>query len=351
MPEDDRIDYGPILISTPPSQDNIFHRRWAEATERDRAALVGQQYFPPQSSQGWEASTAYPESFLGRQYIPPAGRVARDEQGRFVRCDEGDPNYVGEILAGPAPARPEIVWDVRGTGYSSSYVPGRPATAEEQQAHADRLARAREADEEWKAAGEKAKELLISHLDEVQKMQLSEEGLFMVEGSSGGVYVIDCKRDVFNVKDWNTSIRYCAAFSIWSDLPRHDQYLAQKLLIEADEPQFLRVANEQVSWPPLASEQQWVEAPRDPNTGQLMRTRHTTRARYRAPGETVIASIQMDIGNAIIPTLQRMVDAMQGVAERMSAFGESAAILNGELDDQLRDEFTAAQEEENDEST
>ena len=102
----------------------------------------------------------------------------------------------------------------------------------------------RERQEKRKAAEKKAEMLFLSCLTDQQRKQLDTDNSFKVIGSGKkNRYIISCSSTVENV--WRTRygkprIMYCAA-------PRGtsiswDIWLAQKLILESDEPAFLKVA-------------------------------------------------------------------------------------------------------------
>ncbi len=91
----------------------------------------------------------------------------------------------------------------------------------------------------------RARELLREHLNEAQREQYERAGSFMVVAQSGRRYRIRTAT-TSNVRDETEGADYCMQFR--SDpqclsIPLEDLMLAQKLLLECDELQFLRVAN------------------------------------------------------------------------------------------------------------
>ena len=91
----------------------------------------------------------------------------------------------------------------------------------------------------------RARELLREHLNEAQREQYERAGSFMVVAQSGRRYRIRTAT-TSNVRDETEGADYCMQFR--SDpqclsIPLEDLMLAQKLLLECDEPQFLRIAN------------------------------------------------------------------------------------------------------------
>lgn len=90
-------------------------------------------------------------------------------------------------------------------------------------------------------ATERARELLVAQLDRRQRHDLAKRQRFAVTGgSTGRVYevVLDDGRD-YNVR--TPDARYCIHDQ--AGLPMYDLALVQKLMIEQDEGEFLRIAN------------------------------------------------------------------------------------------------------------
>jgi len=91
----------------------------------------------------------------------------------------------------------------------------------------------------------RARQLLRAHLNETQREQFEGAGSFVVVAPSGRRYRIR-SATTSNVRDEAEGAEYCMQFR--SDpqclsIPLEDLMLAQKLLLECDEPQFLRIAN------------------------------------------------------------------------------------------------------------
>ena len=102
-----------------------------------------------------------------------------------------------------------------------------------------------EADPKRRETSKRAKKLLLRHLDTAQRKQLRKKGHFDVRGSRGTVYRI-AKDFPFNVRlagpDKPSRVFFCVEADD-KTLPKWDVMLGQKLLIEADEGEFLKVAN------------------------------------------------------------------------------------------------------------
>lgn len=86
----------------------------------------------------------------------------------------------------------------------------------------------------------KALHLLMSHLTPAQQRSFVWFGRIRVTGSNGRRYLI-CNGRIGNVKTKTRT--YCAHPSPAEHLPVYDALLAQKLLLEANAWEFLRVAN------------------------------------------------------------------------------------------------------------
>ena len=120
--------------------------------------------------------------------------------------------------------------------------------AEQTQAQRDYWAQVRERQrlrqEEQNKINEKAKALFFSCLSLQQAKEYGKNSKFKVTGSADGKYIVDCTTTVYNVikiKNRKKWAQFCAypegVGSHW------DIWLAQKLLLETDEPAFLEVAN------------------------------------------------------------------------------------------------------------
>lgn len=92
----------------------------------------------------------------------------------------------------------------------------------------------------------RARALLLDVLTDEQREEFVATERFRVRGSKGGVYEVRCNSGVSgNVRGrphmGGRERSYCIHPT--NGVPRHDTYLAQKLLLEHDEDEFLRVAN------------------------------------------------------------------------------------------------------------
>lgn len=104
---------------------------------------------------------------------------------------------------------------------------------------------AREWRKERKAARKRARALLEGNLTSRQHKQFRKKGHFDVWGSKGNCYRI-ASEFPYNVRlagDAKRSKIYFCLEAEDPELPEEDVLLAQKLLLEADEGEFLRVAN------------------------------------------------------------------------------------------------------------
>ncbi len=97
-------------------------------------------------------------------------------------------------------------------------------------------------------AYKRAEQLLKSMLTKPQRDELRRFGRFTIVGPSGTRYRIH-RSDVRNIyvldQKGNRNHRLCW-YMIGRKIPQADQMLAQKIMIEADEEEFLRVAE---VWP------------------------------------------------------------------------------------------------------
>jgi len=95
------------------------------------------------------------------------------------------------------------------------------------------------------AASERAEALLLAHLSAEQRRQYESARCFRVVAASGTEYWIFYGRTsniVANLLCAGEAVQYCIQPANPA-LPIEDVLLAQKLLIESDERQFLRIAN------------------------------------------------------------------------------------------------------------
>ena len=123
----------------------------------------------------------------------------------------------------------------------------RELTAEERAAETERLRAAAEAarvrQEEARLAVEKAEALLRAHLDDEQQATLDREQAFLVSVKSGRKYKVK-RGQRGNVREMDDQGQEVRSFCIHpDDVPDQDAMLAQKLLLEHDEPAFRRIAN------------------------------------------------------------------------------------------------------------
>ncbi len=87
----------------------------------------------------------------------------------------------------------------------------------------------------------RAEKLFLSRLTSFQLQEFQRSKEFLVRGSKGTRYWINCTHCMGNVQRASDGTKFCAGpFG----LPAYDFWLAQKLLIEADEDAFLKVARQ-----------------------------------------------------------------------------------------------------------
>lgn len=107
-----------------------------------------------------------------------------------------------------------------------------------------------------KTAEARAKEMLVRLLTDEQR-ETFQSGYINVTGSCGGAYRIYCGESysgniVSFQKNGERRGSYCAHPEWGRDLPRHDMFLGQLLLLTCDEPTFLKVAVFYRAYPPGA---------------------------------------------------------------------------------------------------
>ena len=130
------------------------------------------------------------------------------------------------------------IWSVWIQGTAGAYTP--PSEAELAQQKAERERR----DEERKKADERAEALLLAHLTPDQRETLERMRHFVVQSERGRVYRLRRGR-LANVDEMDKDrvvAQYCIHPSI-HNIPEADSLLAQKLMLEMNEEQFLRIAN------------------------------------------------------------------------------------------------------------
>lgn len=120
--------------------------------------------------------------------------------------------------------------------------------AQQSQARRDADARAKARREKEEKAKKRAMRMLRRHLTRVQKKQLDQDKAFELVGPSGIRYRIECHQRMHNVFELNEQGRKVREFCIYAtgQVPAADNWLAQKLLLEADEQEFKRIANAKV---------------------------------------------------------------------------------------------------------
>ena len=126
-------------------------------------------------------------------------------------------------------------------------VPAEGADCRGARCRTERLRAAAEAarvrQEEARLAVEKAEALLRAHLDDEQQATLDREQAFLVSVKSGRKYKVK-RGQRGNVREMDDQGQEVRSFCIHpDDVPDQDAMLAQKLLLEHDEPAFRRIAN------------------------------------------------------------------------------------------------------------
>ena len=112
----------------------------------------------------------------------------------------------------------------------------------------ENLKRVQEAEEKRRVARERAKTLLVRHLNPEQQQCFNRQGHFFVRGRSGAMYRVRQGRtgnvDVLDDKG-RLSHKLCAHPN--TIVPDFDTMLAQKLALEHDDIEFAKVANRHVA--------------------------------------------------------------------------------------------------------
>lgn len=129
-----------------------------------------------------------------------------------------------------ATATNTVVWASWNEGYQAIY---QQQFFNPQVAAADNLKKV-------EAARTRAKEFLIEHLSPAQKESYEKHGMFIVEGSQGNRYRLAHSNAPRKVRDDKDVTSYCIHTY---GVPREDELLGFKLLLEADEDEFLKTAN------------------------------------------------------------------------------------------------------------
>lgn len=174
----------------------------------------------------------------GTNVNPATQRLTIDETLAQVEIRLATLNAAAEAHPQPAP-RPNPLWTIDATVFGDitrTYLAG--YTPENYAASKARLA-------ERTAADKKAMELLVSHLSPTQKAQLRKSSYFHLKGEKI-IYRISRSGDVGTFKPYGTFCVYPVTpdgQSRTAELPGPDLALTIKMLIEADEAEFLRTAN------------------------------------------------------------------------------------------------------------
>ncbi len=92
---------------------------------------------------------------------------------------------------------------------------------------------------------DRAKNLFIKHLSPSQLLTFKENSYIDVKSNRGHKYRIDTNKLCINITRLGFFIirrKFCIILKNFM-IPRYDHFLAQKILIESDESQFLKIAN------------------------------------------------------------------------------------------------------------
>jgi hypothetical protein len=168
-------------------------------------------------------------------------------------CSSNDVWYIWSGTDSATSTGSTAVWQrwVTTVGTSSgniSYEPyrTRELTPEEKEQH--RLAQekakqeAEERQRKYDEARKKAEELLFGCLNPEQKEELKKDKHFHVLACSGKRYRVRPGTTVEELDETNKTVaRYCIHTK--ESVPAYDEALIQKLMLELNEPEFLRIAN------------------------------------------------------------------------------------------------------------
>lgn len=129
------------------------------------------------------------------------------------------------------------VWGAWNQGYTptANTAYQQPADPTPEQLEAQRAAVKRVED-----AATRAKELLVEHLDPVQRESYEKHGLFIVETPRKNRYRLSKNHAPRKLSGDKDAVSYCIHTY---GVPREDELLGFKLLLEANEEEFLRTAN------------------------------------------------------------------------------------------------------------
>lgn len=181
----------------------------------------------------WDGEVAPPPTPLARgrpSYSPRhtiADRLAAQRRGREQEL-----------------AKARRIWEARKEAERAARVAERLATqrAEEERRRQVEAARMRARMDAERVASTRARELLMDHLTEEQRDTFTRNGWFVVEGGkSKKRYKIHGNTYAGNVYLDDGSARFCCHCDY--GIPLHDQLLAQKVMLEVAEENFLALAN------------------------------------------------------------------------------------------------------------
>lgn len=203
------------------------------------------QFISTSSSTGWPYVGPYVDPYIGT----------------YVGIGDG---YLGAVetetigVGSPAVMRHsrereiEELYQELTQSYNDSYS---AQTREEHELRSARLAaelearqtRANEVAQASKAAHDRANELLLSNLTPAQRETIKQHGWFIVEGGKTKkpyrIYTGTIAGNIVEMEGERPRARICCHIPSNLNLPRPDNTLAQKLMLEANEDEFLRLAN------------------------------------------------------------------------------------------------------------
>lgn len=128
-------------------------------------------------------------------------------------------------------------------GWTSIGAAGSIISHQASQPSEEQIAARKRAEAAKKAAGHRARELLLSVLNGGQKKAYEKDKKFPVVGSNGKRYLLGDHVTAELSDAGKVVARFCIHTKRSWEIPQVDQILARKLLLEADEDAFLRIAN------------------------------------------------------------------------------------------------------------
>lgn len=167
----------------------------------------------------------------------------RDNNGNYWLFPSWHNSLVTNNTASTMTTNNTIIWPVWHNNIEA------PAIVHDEQWHEERrivTEREERSRQQLKDASVKAKELLLEHLTPSQRRTLEEKGWFLITGGkSGKIYRLSSRSIAGNVEEMSKEGKALARYCCHLDhrYPTHDHHLAQKIMLEHNEEEFLRLAN------------------------------------------------------------------------------------------------------------